>query len=271
MIRILSRLFRLRLALLNGIACLGGYLIFPSEPEKASLAAALSGVVLLAAGGSALNQVQERDLDRIMARTMFRPLPRGEINPPAATVIGVLCILAGLLMLGATGYPSPPLLGAAALALYLGLYTPLKRRTPLALAIGAVCGALPPVIGWCCAGGSPTDYRVMLLAGLLYLWQIPHFWLIQRRHADDFLRAGIPLFGTRTEGTCSTGLCRLWIIALVAAAMLLPAFGIIERHVAFWYAALPLSLIIVFRFRTESALCSYLNFFPLLVTLALCA
>jgi protoheme IX farnesyltransferase len=270
MIRILSRLFRLRLALLNGNACLGGYLIFPAEPEITSMAAALSGVVLLAAGGSALNQVLERDLDRIMARTMLRPLPRGDLAPPAATVIGILCILAGFLMLGATGYLLPPLLGAAALVLYLGFYTPLKRRTPLALAIGCVCGALPPVIGWCCAGGSPADYRVMLLAGLLYLWQIPHFWLIQRRHADDFLRAGIPLFVTRTEGTCSTPLCRLWIIALVAAAMLLPAFGIIERHVAFWYAGFTLSLIVVSRLRTDSALYSYLNFFPVLMTLAIC-
>jgi protoheme IX farnesyltransferase len=271
MIRILSRLFRLRLALLNGVVAMGGYLLYPAAPGTARMVAALIGVGVLAAGASALNQLQERDLDQLMARTRHRPLPRGDLTPATAAVIGGGCVLAGLMIVGAAGGLLPVLLGAFALLWYLGVYTPLKRRTASALAFGALSGALPPVIGWSVAGGDPADYRVMLVAGLLYLWQIPHFWLIQRRHADDFLRAGIPLFGTRTGGACSTAHCRLWILSLGAAAMLLPAFGIIERHVAFWYAVFILSLMLVSRFRTTAALYSYLNLFPLMVTLALCA
>ena len=267
---ILSRLVRLRLALLNGIAAVGGYFLFPAPAETAPCWAAFSGVVLLAAGGSALNQVLERDLDSLMVRTRLRPLPQGDLTPAAAAAIGGGCILAGLLLLWGVGGPLPALLGAATLAWYLGVYTPLKRRTPFALTIGAVCGALPPVIGWCLAGGNPADYRVIFLAGLLYLWQIPHFWLFQRRHADDFRRAGIPLLAVWDKGSSpAAGLCLLWVAALVAAAMLLPAFGIIDRHIALWFAAFPLPFVIIRRFRSEAALFAYLNLFPLLVTLAL--
>jgi protoheme IX farnesyltransferase len=127
---------------------------------------------------------------------------------------------------------------------------------------------LPPVIGWCLAGGAPDDYRIMLLAGLLYLWQIPHFWLFQRRHADDYRRAGLPLLATPSMGST---LFWLWIIALTAAAMLLPAFGVIGRQTAVSCLLFPLPLIFIALFRSETALFSYLNLFPLMVTLLLLA
>ena len=269
MIRALFRLIRLRLAVLNGIAAWGGYLLFPGEPALVPMVASLCGVALLAAGGSAINQVQERDIDRLMARTRLRPIPLGNLTTLTASGIGGGCILAGLITLTATGGILPALIGAAALVWYLAVYTPLKRRTPFALAIGALCGAFPPVIGWMIAGGAPFDFRAILLAGLFYLWQVPHFWLFQRRHADDYRCAGIMQFGARMTGTASSGLCRLWIVALVAGAMLLPAFGIIRSHVAFWYAAFPCALLLMLRFRSEAVLASGLNLFPLLVTLAL--
>jgi len=270
-IRALSRLFRLPLALLNGVAALGGYLLFPGDPVMPSLWAAFFGVTLLAAGGSALNQVQERDLDRLMTRTRLRPLPQGELAPAVAAAIGAGVILAGLLLLGAVGGVTPVILGVTALACYLALYTPLKRRTPFALAIGAFCGALPPVIGWSLAGGIPTDYRVMVLAGLLYLWQIPHFWLFQRRHADDYRRAGFPLLVALFRDNGLSGLFWIWTAALVSATMLLPAFGIIDRHTEFWYALFPMALTIITLFRSERFLFSYLNLFPLFLTILLFA
>ena len=267
MIRALAQLFRPRLALLNGVTAVGGYLLFPGDPERIALWAAFCGVVFLAAGGSALNQVLERDLDRLMVRTKLRPLPQGQLTPTSATVIGTSVILIGLMLLGALGGLMPALLGAAALAWYLFVYTPLKRRTPLALMIGALSGALAPPIGWCLAGGHPSDYRIVLLAGLLYLWQIPHFWLLQRRHADDYHAAGIPLFGASEK---SAGFLWVWIMALVAATMLLPALGVVQQHVSVWYALLPLPLIVMAMLRFETALFSYLNLFPLLVTLLFC-
>ena len=265
----LTRLFRPQVAVVNGFAAAGGYFLFPSTVDPVAVGAVMAGVTLLAAGGSALNQVLERDLDKLMVRTRFRPLPEGTLSPRAATLMGGGCILEGFLVLLCPGGPVPALLGILAVVWYLGIYTPLKRRTSFALPLGAVCGAVPPVIGWCIAGGSPGDFRVILLAGLLYLWQVPHFWLFQRRHANDYRSAGIPLFGVVSTGTGAVGFFRLWIIALVTVTMLLPALGLIGHHAALWYALVAVPLLALSGLQSESTLFSYLNFFPLLLTLIL--
>lgn len=270
MSKCLGRLLRWRLSLLNGIVALGGFFLFPAGAAVAPLVAVLLGVTLLAAAGSAFNQVQEREIDRLMERTRDRPIPSGDLTPAAASAIGGVCLLAGLLALALGGGLLPVLLGIVALAWYLWVYTPLKRRTPLALAAGGVCGALPPVIGWVSAGGEPTDYRVMLLAGLLYLWQVPHFWLLQHRHAEDYQRAGLPLFNPRLNGISPFGLWPIWLLALVAGALLLPAFGLIRAPVAPWYAAATVLLGLLALMRREAFLFAGLYSFPVLVTLSLC-
>jgi protoheme IX farnesyltransferase len=263
MIHALASLFRLRLAILNGVTALGGYCLFPAQIQAATLLAAFSGVTLLAMGGSALNQVLERDIDALMTRTRLRPLPRGEMTPATATSIACGVIMAGAAMLFTAGGLLPVLLGLTALAWYLAVYTPLKRRTPLALLLGALCGAVPPLIGWCLAGGDPTDFRIISMAGLFFIWQVPHFWLLQKRHADDYQRAGIPLFAVRQE------LFGLWLVALTATALMLPAFGIIGHHAAYWYVLFSSLLLIMALCRCERSLFSCLNLFPLLVTLTL--
>lgn len=270
MTKALFRLFRLRLALMNGIAALGGYLLFPGQPEPIALFGLCAGVSLLASGGSALNQVLERDLDCLMDRTKNRPLPKGDLSLPAAMLIGGGCLLAGIELLFLAGGLPPALLGSAALFWYLAVYTPLKRRTPFALPLGALCGALAPVIGWSVAGGSPLDFRVVLLAGILYLWQVPHFWLLQRRHAEDYRRAGLPLFAPYAKGTGPAPLLLLWMVAMIAGALMLPAFGMIGRPAAPWCVAFCAPLIITCFRRFEPALFACVNLFPLLVTLALC-
>ena len=263
MIRRLSRLFRLPLALMNGFVALGGYCLFPAPRSTASMLFAWAGVTLLAMGGAALNQVLERDIDALMIRTSQRPLPQGEMSPAAAIANACGVIIAGAAMLFATGGLLPVLLGMAALAWYLAIYTPLKRRTPLALPLGALCGAVPPLIGWCLAGGDPTDFRIITLAGLFFIWQIPHFWLLQERHADDYHRAGIPLFAIRP------GLFGLWLVALTATAMMLPALGIIGHYMEFWYCIFSVILLILALYRCKRPLFSYLNLIPVLVTIML--
>jgi len=225
--------------------------------------AAWVGVTLLAMGGAALNQVLERDIDALMVRTRLRPLPRGEMTPAAAASIGCGAIMAGAATLIKAGGLLPVLLGLAALVWYLSVYTPLKRCTPLALPLGALCGAVPPLIGWCLAGGEPTDFRIVTLAGLFFIWQIPHFWLLQVRHAADYRLAGIPLFAIRR------GLFGLWLVALTATALMLPAFGVIGHSAAYWYGLFPSLLFIMVLCRLERPLFSYLNLFPVLMTLTL--
>lgn len=265
MIQTLGRLFRWRLALLNGISALAGSFLYPANLTPLTLAAAFFGVSCLAAGGSALNQVWERELDSRMVRTRRRPLPQGLISPALATTVAALAIGTGLLVLARACGRSALLLGLAALAWYLLVYTGLKRRTPFALLLGALCGALPPMIGWCAAGGGASDYRIVLLAGLLFLWQIPHFWLLQRRHRDDYRAAGVPLLDTATR----PGLFWLWLLALPTAALLLPAFGLISGSKVLWYASFPAPLLLLALRRAEKPLFIYLNFFPILLTLLL--
>ena len=269
MIKSLCRLLRWRLSLLNGIVALGGFFLFPAGVAMLQAAAVLLGVTLLAAAGSAFNQVQEREIDRLMERTRDRPIPCGNLTPVTASAIGGVCLLSGLFALGLGGGLLPMLVGIVALAWYLWVYTPLKRRTPFALAVGGFCGALSPVIGWVSAGGEPTDYRVMLLSGLLYLWQVPHFWLLQHRHAEDYRRAGLPLFNPCLNGVSTFGLWQIWIIALVASALLLPAFAIINAPVAPWYIAAVLLFGLLVLSRRETLLSVGLYCFPLLVTAAL--
>jgi protoheme IX farnesyltransferase len=269
MIRDLAKLFRLRLALLNGVAATGGALLSPVQTENRLLWLIGIGVSLLAAGGSALNQAMEQDRDRLMTRTRLRPVVQGRMRPVIAAVIGTVVVLAGMILVGAAGDVRAILPGAAGILCYLMVYTPMKRRTPYALAAGAICGALPPVIGWCAAGGNLLDYRIMLLAGLLYLWQIPHFWLFQRRYAADYRAAGFPLLAAATRDDGFPGLFGLWIVALVTATMLLPAFGLVSHVSAIWYTLFPLPLVAMTLLRREHAIFSYLNLFPLLVTLIL--
>ena len=269
MIRACAALFRLKLSLLNGISALAGYLLFPSHGEIPLALAAFVGVSLLAAGGSALNQVLEHDLDALMLRTRMRPVPQQVLTRRGASAAGAAALLLGAMLLGFIGSTVTALLGAMALVWYLAVYTPLKTRTTLALPLGALCGAFPPLIGWSLAGGHPGDYRIITLAGLLFLWQVPHFWLFQRRHANDYRRAGIPLF--RTDGAIAgnSPFFWLWIVALCAAAMLLPAFGLIVRPIALWYALFPLPIIFFALFRSGQLLFPCINCFPLLVTLLL--
>lgn len=266
MISSILRLFRPKLALFNGFAAVGGYLLMPARPDTTGLLATLCGVTLMAAGASAINQVLERDLDRSMERTKLRPIPNGDLSAKTAGIIGAVSSCLGMLVIAAAGGPAAAVLGALALVWYLCIYTPLKRHTPLALALGAVSGALPPVIGWRMAGGDLTDFRVMLLASLLYLWQLPHFWLFQRRHHNDYRRAGLPCFGA---ASLDIARCRLWIAAFVAAAMLFPLLGLLHRHIFVWYAVITFPLLLMFRRLPERALFAYLNLFPLLLTLIL--
>jgi protoheme IX farnesyltransferase len=271
MIRSLASLFRLRLALLNGVAATGGALLFPVSTDIWLLWMVFIGVSLLAAGGSALNQVQERELDRLMIRTRLRPAALGSMKPVMAATIGTVVVSVGIFITGVSGGVVPALMGACGIFWYLAVYTPLKRRTPYALAAGALCGSLPPIIGWCSAGGNISDYRVMLLAGLLYLWQIPHFWLFQRRFADDYRAAGFPLLTAAARDCDFPNLFGLWIVALVTATMLLPAFGLVSHGNAIWFAIFLLPLVALTLLRSEKAIFSYLNIFPLLMTLVIFA
>ncbi len=169
-----------------------GYAVGASRGlDPAAFVALLIGTALVAGGASALNQYWEREADARMERTRLRPIPAGRVAPPEALGFGLAVAGAGLVLL-ATINGLTALLGLAALASYVLAYTPLKRLTSLCTVVGAIPGALPPVMGWAAARGS-VDAGAWALFGVLFLWQLPHFLAIGWIFREDYARGGFPM------------------------------------------------------------------------------
>jgi protoheme IX farnesyltransferase len=183
---------------------IGFYLGCSGTPEYGRLLQTLAGTALAAAGTLALNQFIERDVDARMERTRLRPLPDGRIQPLQALAFGVVMTGAGVVYLGTVVDPVSGLLGAVIVASYLFLYTPLKLKTSLCTVVGAVPGALPPVIGWAAARGR-LGVEAWVLFAILFLWQLPHALAIARLYRDDYARAGIMVLPVTDPDGRSTG------------------------------------------------------------------
>jgi protoheme IX farnesyltransferase len=182
-----------RITLLVVFTALVGFVMAsPGRVSGAVLTPALLGIALVAGGASALNMLLERDTDALMQRTRPRPLPAGRLRPVEALLFGL--VLSGL-GLGTLAWLSGWLCAAVALATwasYLFLYTPLKRRTSLSTLVGAVPGALPPVIGWT-ATGAGLEPGAYALFAIVFLWQVPHTLAIAWIYRDDYARGGLPV------------------------------------------------------------------------------
>jgi protoheme IX farnesyltransferase len=163
----------------------------------------LVGTALVSGGASALNQWAERDADSRMARTASRPLPSGRLAPADALAFGLATSTVGLVLLASAVNPLTALLALASLSFYVLAYTPLKRVTSLCTLVGAVPGAIPPMMGWAAARGS-LDREAWALFGVLFLWQLPHFLAIAWIYRDDYARAGFPMLAVTDPGGAST-------------------------------------------------------------------
>lgn len=149
----------------------------------------LLGTLLLAGGAGTLNQYLERNFDARMRRTARRPLAAGRLEPSAVLTFGILLSLAGAIYLALVVNALASLLAAFTLVGYLALYTPLKRRTPLCTMVGAIPGAMPPLIGWAAASGK-LSIEAWLLYAMLFLWQLPHVMSIAWMYREDYSQAG---------------------------------------------------------------------------------
>ncbi len=171
--------------------------------QLARLAPVLIGTALVVGGANALNEWMERELDARMQRTRMRPLPSGRVTPAAACGVGVGLTVAGLAFLTLAVNPLTAALAFASWASYVLLYTPLKRITPHCTLVGAVPGALPPVIGWAGASGA-VGSGAWALFGILYLWQLPHFLALAILYRDDYAQAGFRMLPLIESGTAAT-------------------------------------------------------------------
>jgi protoheme IX farnesyltransferase len=184
-----------------------------------TLLATLLGTGLVAGGASAFNQLLERDSDALMRRTRLRPLPDGRLGARDALLFASMLSVSGLLILAAAVNVLSAAVALATLASYAVVYTPLKRRTSFATVIGAIPGALPPVIGWTAARGDLSQ-GAWVLFGIVFLWQLPHFLAIAWIYRDDYARAGIPMLPViEPDGRSTARQTVVYSAALLPVAM----------------------------------------------------
>ena len=224
-----SQLTKLPISLVATLTAVTGFLACRRALNGCLLLTFL-GTLLLAMAASALNEVQERNLDARMERTRLRPIPRGAVSPRAGALIALgLGLLGFLLLRSAGGGWRPALLGLLALGWYNGLYTPMKRFSSFAVVPGSLIGALPPAMGWTAAGGSLAAPSILALCLLFFLWQVPHFWLLSLLHREGYEKAGFPTLARYFDETQILRLIFTWTCATVAACGLLATFHTVTR------------------------------------------
>ncbi len=235
------RLTKPRIALLIVISTAVGYCYGnASSFDFVTLLHALLGTALMAAGSAVLNQWYERDIDAQMNRTRIRPLPAGIMPAHHALIFGMVLSVAGVLELWAFTTPLAACLGLITAVGYLFAYTPLKRKSPICTTVGALPGAMPPLIGFAAASGH-LSLEAWALFGVLFLWQFPHFHAIAWIYREDYERAGIKMLAAvRPYGMALTLeiLCALFLLVPFSLA---PTFLNMTGKIYF-FAALVLDL-----------------------------
>lgn len=192
-------LTKARLSLLVIITTFVGFLAASgSKLDWLLLANAVFGTTLAAASAAVLNQFIETNVDRLMERTRSRPLPAGRVKPSHALALGIVMGVTGVAWLAVSVNALSSILAAATIVIYIAAYTPLKRRTALCTIVGAISGAIPPVIGWVAVKPS-LDLGAWVLFGILFTWQMPHFLAIAWMYRDDYAGAGFVML--RREDT----------------------------------------------------------------------
>ena len=223
-----------------------------AAPDLGVALHALIGCGLVAGSAAAFNQVAERDVDKAMRRTERRPLAVGRVTPTEGTVFAGLVGAAGLTELALGANVLAALVALVTLVCYAGIYTPLKRRTEWATLVGAVPGALPPVIGWAAARGALT-VEAAVLFGIVFLWQLPHFHALAWLYRDDYARARLPLVATGDpDGRRTAAHAAAYAAALVPMSLAPAAVGLVgPGHLAVAVPLGALLLIPALRFRRK--------------------
>jgi len=198
------------------------------------------GTGLIASGTAALNQWYEREADAKMRRTQARPLPAGRLDARNALVFAIAISAAGFGELWFGANPLAAMLGLITLLTYLFVYTPLKQRSPHSTTIGAIPGAMPPLIGFAAANGALT-WDAWVLFAILFLWQFPHFYAIAWMYKDDYARAGIRMLPVvEPDGKSTAGRILMYSIALIPIS-LMPKFFAMAGNI-YLYGAIALGL-----------------------------
>jgi protoheme IX farnesyltransferase len=225
-VRAYGELLKFRLSFLVAFSCAFGYVLASPATNWFILAMLFIGGFLLSGASVTINQIIEKDLDRLMNRTMNRPLPTGRITVNEATVFAFICFLVAVSMLVIYTNVLTTILSVVSLILYGFVYTPLKRVGPVAVFVGAIPGALPPLLGWVAATGG-ISHEALIIFGIQFIWQFPHFWAIAWVSDDDYKKAGFKLLPSGGKKDLSTAVqIMIYTMFLMPLGLLPATFGI---------------------------------------------
>ena len=213
-----------RIVLMVVITTAAGYLAGAEAFNALVLLNTLVGTALVAAGTNALNQYVERDRDSKMYRTAGRPLPAGHISPRAALLFSSAIAVIGTIYLGLAVNWLTAFLGAFTLTSYIFVYTPLKRVSTICTVIGAIPGAIPPLMGWTAATGS-LGLGGWIMFAILFFWQLPHFMAISWMYRDDYSRGGFRMLSVQDADGKAVGRQAIFYSVALLAASVLPSFA----------------------------------------------
>jgi heme o synthase len=220
-------MIRFRVSLAVSFSAITASIVFQGIPSLNLIWSGI-GIFLLASGASALNQYQEWPYDEKMKRTMSRPLPSRHVSTAQALQIAGMLIIGGSLILLYKSTASCFLLGLFNIIWYNGVYTYLKRRTAFAVVPGALTGSIPVFMGWAAAGGKITDPEVLFIAFFIFIWQMPHFWLLIMKYGSEYKDAGFPVLSSIFNPLQMKILVMVWMVAAAITSMMFGHFNIIH-------------------------------------------
>ncbi|RXQ87860.1 protoheme IX farnesyltransferase [Ancylomarina salipaludis] len=240
----LFELGKIKIAIPIAISCFTGYLLY-SPKISFDMAAVVLGILLIVAGASAINHIQEYKKDALMNRTRFRPIPSGKISPAEAFIWSALFFLFGFVLLIWGGNIMSSVIAIFSILWYNLVYTPLKQVSAFAVVPGALSGAFPPLIGYVAAGGDLFAPPVLALAFFFFIGQIPHFWLLLLLYGDDYKRGGFKVLTDVFSIRQIHSITLVWMLSTVMVALLLPLFDVLRSQLSVWILLI-LSVWIIF-------------------------
>ncbi|MBL7856076.1 MAG: protoheme IX farnesyltransferase [Cyclobacteriaceae bacterium] len=219
-------LLKFRLSFLVAFSCAFGFVLASPRADLMVLSMVFLGGFLLSGSSVIVNQIIEKDLDKLMTRTVNRPLPTARLSIREATTFSIICFVAGVGILFSYTNLLTTLLAILSMVLYSFIYTPLKRVGPIAVFVGAIPGALPPLLGWTAATGV-ISHEALIIFGIQFIWQFPHFWAIAWVADDDYKKAGFKLLPSGGEKDLNTAIqIMIYTMFLIPMGLLPALFGI---------------------------------------------
>lgn len=245
-LKLFLELAKIKITFLVMLTTITGYALAANKLEL-NLILPVLGLFVLAMGSAMLNQYQEFEFDAKMDRTKKRPIPSGKITPFNALLLSIITMGVGSSILYLSSGFDAMWLGLLAMIWYNGFYTPLKRKTPLAVIPGSIIGALPPLVGWVAGGGELLDIKALMLAFFFFIWQVPHFWLLMLKYGKQYEQAGFPSLQQYYSVKHIRWATFTWTASTAIAAMMLAAFKVVHSQITAISIAV-ISTVLIFSF-----------------------